>query len=117
MILREWGDFVIRHMHFADEYGENLLYTYAMLGEVQREPGSDRILCPDMPTYLQRVEIAVKHLPRLEGNCLRLRYCSPLKDDGNPYTNRELASSLRTSQYTFKRYVRTGRRKVENALT
>ena len=117
LLLREWGDFNIKHMEYTEELGENILYRAGVLqGRVQDAPGKDKILCPDMPRHLQRVDIAIKRIPAMEQLALRVWYCAPLKDDGNPYTMGQLANKARMSLLAFSKKLKSGRRNLKKSL-
>jgi len=115
-LLREFGDFVIAHMHHEGYPEENILYRWARIGEVQDPPARDKILCVDMPAHLRRVDVALKRLPNLEEKCVRIWFCSPLKDDGQVYTRRELARMLKMSKWKFDSVLKYGIRRTERLL-
>lgn len=116
-MLREWGDFVSRNIDYADEYGDNILHKYAVLGCLPSVPGESKILCPDMPAKLHKIDLAVKKLPNLEEKCVSMWFCAPIKDDGNLWTKREIARLLGLSKYNFERNLRNGVKKLQNELT
>jgi hypothetical protein len=116
-LLQEWGSFVADNLDFADEYGESIIYRCAKFGGYTEQGDSgSKILCPDMPPHLRKIEVAVKTLPGYERKCVTAFYCSPLKDDGNPFTKRELALLLKTSKYNFDRYLSRGRQRLDKLL-
>ena len=116
-MLREFGDFVIAHMHLDGFPEENIIYRWARIGEIQDAPPRDKILCVDMPMHLKRVDIALKKLPNWEEKCVRMWFCAPLKEDGNIYTKRELARILGVkSKYKFNYYLRAGQKKAKKLL-
>jgi len=90
-LLQEWGSFVQAHLHHDGFPEENILYRWARIGEVQDQPPGSRILCPDMPSHLRRVDVVVKRLPNLEEKCVRMWFCAPLRDDQKRYTAKQLA--------------------------
>ena len=118
-LLEEWGKFVADHIDFSDEYGENIIYRAGVLGGYV-DPGESehKILCPDMPPHLRKVEVAVKGLPRWQHRCIVAYFCAPLKDDGNRYTKRELAKIIGTpgGKDSFESHVQRGKRRLEFIL-
>ena len=122
--LCAWGDWWIRHIEGLGYSSFNWLYRFIHEGGTQSEiaysvddhgevfTGRDRILCPEMPSSVRKVQFAVNKLPNLEEKCIIFRYCSPMGEDGNPYTKRELARGLKISRYRFDQYLRQARKKV-----
>ena len=106
--LRAWGDFIIKHMNHADEYGESILSRYIEYGYTDSTPATDKILCPDMPTRLQRLNIAVNRLSTPQRAAVTLHFCSPLKEDGNVYTMSELAKLVKMNKGRFRAELRKG---------
>jgi hypothetical protein len=127
-MLYAWGDWWIRNIEKMGHSGTNLLYriiheagarpdvSYSTDDNGEVFTGRDRILCPETPRGVRNVQIAVNGLPNLEEKCIIFRYCSPLKDDGNPYTKRELARCLKMSLYRFDTTLRNARKKVYGVL-
>jgi hypothetical protein len=115
-LLSEWGAFVQAHMHHDGFPEENILYRWARVGEVQDKPAADRILCVDTPAHLRRVDVMLKKLPNLEEKCVRIWFCAPLRDDGEPYTKRQLARKLKMSKYKFESVLKYGIRRAERLL-
>lgn len=112
-LLREWGEHVLRYLDYADEYGENILYEAGLLqGKVDGGVFGAKILCPEMPVRLRKIDQLVKRLPNHQMKCVRMWYCAPTKDDGKVYTKRELAGILGMSKYKFDENLRNGRRKL-----
>ncbi len=123
-VLCAWGDWWIRHIEGLGYSGFNWIYRLVHEGGVGPEAaystddhgeifvGRDRILCPEMPRLVRKVQLAVNNLPNREEKCIIFRYCSPIKEDGNPYTKRELAHGLKVSMYRFDQYLRHARKKV-----
>jgi hypothetical protein len=117
-LLKEWGSYVADNLDYADEYGESIIYRCAKFGGYTEQGDSGhKILCPDMPPHLRKVESAVRGLPGYEQKCVIAFYCSPLKDDGNPFTKRELALLLKTSKYNFDQYLTRGKNKLDKVLS
>ena len=115
-LFQEFGDFVIAHMHHDGYPEENILYRWARVGEVQDTPGRDKILCPDMPAHLRRVDVIFSRLPNLEEKCVRIWFCAPVRDDGKNYTKRQLARMLKMSKYKFDSILKYGIRRAERLL-
>ena len=116
-LLLEWGDFNIRFMEYADEYGENTLHRCGLLmGRVQESPERDKVLCPDMPTYLQKIDIAVNTLPLAQKTTIRAWYAAPRKADGTEYTELQIAVKLNTSVMFFRRDLHRARNKLRKLL-
>ncbi len=88
----------------TDEHGEVFL-------------GRDRILCPDMPMRLRKVDISVNCLSGLQKKCVMVKFFSPLDDDNRPFTNRQLALSMGKSLYAFKKNVSRGVDRVAKLLS
>ena len=113
-LLREWGDFVAANIDFSDEYGESILYRCAVFGGyTELGQAEHKVLCEDMPVKLKRIDRAVKLLPKWEQDCVTVFFCSPIKDDGNIYTKRELANMLKMSKYNFESNLTRGKRRLE----
>lgn len=117
--LIRWGDFNIRHMDHADEYGENILYAAGILeGRVQDASRScSKILCPDAPRHVQEVDIAVNKLPFAQKRAITNWYCAPLREDGNPHTKAQIAMKSRTSRAAFELALSDGEKKLLYLLT
>lgn len=109
-LLREWGDWHIKHMDFADEIGENILYRCGVLqGRVQGSPSKDKILCPDTPSHLQQVDIAMKRLNKSQQMAVGSFYFAPIKPDGQLWTIQQLAVKTKVSLSEFKKDLRMGK--------
>ena len=128
-MLFAWGDWWIKHFENFGHPPINWIYRLVHEGGARPDitydtddngevfVDQDKILCPEMPKNVRKVQLAVNRLPNLEEKCVTFRYCSPLKDDGNPYTKRELARFLSMSKYSFDSHLRNGRKKISNLLT
>ena len=126
-LLTEFGDFIANHIDFADETGESILhkfveygYTDPTTGQMKFDKdgsplGRDTVLCPEMPTRLRKVEIALRKLAYLESSSIRLEYCSPLVD-GQPYTVSQMARVLHINKGKFRAEFRKGKRKLAGLL-
>ena len=111
LLLREWGLFKIKHRDHANELGENILYRAGIMGgRVQDAGDGHKILCPDMPSHLQKVDILIRRLPVMQALAIKLWYCVPLKEDGHPYTMQELAIKARIGLRAFEDNLRAGRK-------
>lgn len=98
-LLREWGEWHIRHIDFADEWGENILYGAQLLqGRVQDPGQGHKILCPDQPRHLQTIDINVNKLPFAQKRAVTCWYCAPNKKDGTKYTKPQVAFILYKSK-------------------
>lgn len=107
--LRSWGDFIIKHMYHAEEYGESVLHRYSeYLCKTDSPPASDKILCPDMPSKMQKLHINVNRLVFPQRAAVTLYYCAPIKEDGNPYTLSELAKLVKMNKGRFRAELRKG---------
>ena len=115
-LLGEWGAFVQAHLHHDGFPEENILYRWARVGEIQDTPGRDKILCVDMPAHLRRVDVALRRFPNLEQKCVTMWFCAPPRDDGEPYTKRQLAKKLKMSKYKFDSILKYGIRRAERLL-
>ena len=127
--MKAWGDWWIKHLEGMGHTSINWLYRLIHEGGRLLEEiayytddngevfiGQDRILCPEMSQSIRRVQMAVNRLPNLEEKCVIFKYCAPLKEDGNPYTKRELARAMKISVYRFDQSLRRGRKRVYTAL-
>ena len=117
LLLREYGDFVIKHMEHADEYGENILYRAGIMGgRVQVQVDGHKILCPDMPRRLQKVDVALKRIPTIPSLCVRVFYCAPLTELGENYTKGQLASLTRMSLTAFDLNLSKGKKQLKREI-
>ena len=117
MLLREWGSFVSAHIDFADEYGENILYRCSIYkGYIDPNPGASKILCPDMPKRLRKVDAAVRTLSDLRRNCVLLWFCAPLREDGRAHTRSEFSRMLRINKGKFRAELRKAEHQLEKLL-
>jgi len=116
MLLREWGSYVCAHIDFADEYGENILYRCSQFGYTDAEPASSKILCPDMPKRLRRVDVAVRKLGDLRKKCIFLWFCTPLREDGRAHTISEFSRILRINKGKFRAELRKAQNQLEKLL-
>ena len=126
-LLKEFGDYIAKHIDFADETGESILHKFAEYGytdpttgqmKVDKDGsplGRDSVLCPDMPARLRKVEAAIRTLNYLEESSIRLVYCSPLVD-GQPYTISQMARILRINKGKFKASLRKGKKRLGGLL-
>ncbi len=122
-----WGNWWVDHIESFGQPAENWLYRLVHeagahsevayetddLGEVLT--GRDKILCPEMPPRISKVQRAVNRLPNWEEKCFIFWHCSPMKH-GKPYTKRELAHILGMSYDNFDRHLRSAKRKVKRSL-
>ena len=130
-MLIAWGDWWIKNLERMGNPGINWLYrlihergfksdvTYDTDDNGEVFTGRDKILCPEYPknnSSVRKVQIAVNALPNLEEKCVILRYCAPLREDGNPYTKRELALELKMSRYAFDSHLKYARKKLRKTL-
>lgn len=113
LLLREWGGFHVKHMHFADEIGENILYRAGLMGgRVQSKGDGHKILCVDTPRHLQKVDILIRRLPLMEALAVKVWYCAPLKEDGTIYTMQELAQKAHIGLRVFENNLRAARKSL-----
>lgn len=113
LLLREWGQYKIKHIDHANEFGENILYRAGIMGgRVQDKADGHKILCPDMPRHLQKVDILLKRLPIMEALSVKFWYCAPLRNDGNPYTMAQLAMHSRMSLTAFEDNLKRGKKSL-----
>ena len=114
LLLQEWGAFRLKHLFHADEFGENTLYRAGIMGgRVQDNSDGHKILCEDTPSHLQKVEILLKRLTIMDALAIKLWYCSPIKEDGHPYTMAQLAVKARMSLSAFRDNLKSGRRSLK----
>ena len=125
-LLKEFGEYVVNHAD-PDSTGENILYKFIEYGytdpitgqmkfDKDGSPlGRDTVLCPEMPTRLRKVEIALRKLAYLESSSIRLEYCSPLVD-GQPYTVSQMARTLRLNKGKFRAELRKGKKRLGGLL-
>ncbi len=108
--LKRYGEWLEKHRDHADEYGENTLYRAALLGgrsDNDTESGH-KILCPEMPASIRKVEIAVRRLPRHIRGVIEVWYSAPLRSDGTTYTASQLARLFGMSTSEFNRLLHQG---------
>ena len=127
-MLIAWGDWWIKNLENMGLSRVNLLYKLVREGGARPDVtyetddngevfvGRDRILCPDMPKNVRKVQLAVNALPNIEEKCVIFWYCAPLMDDGNPYTKRELARRLQMSRWNFNSHLKYARRKLKKKI-
>ena len=116
-LLQEWGLFVAANIDYADEWGDSILAKMVMYGGyTERGDSGSAILCEDMPMKIKRVDHAVKRLPRWQRDCIQAFYCSPLKEDGQVWTKRELAKLLGTTKDKFDSHISYGKRRLNTLL-
>ena len=115
-LLKDWGQFVARHADHADEYGESVLHRFSEYGYTDPQPGTDKILCADMPLRLKRLDIAISRLPFLQSAAITLFYCAPIKEDGGVYSKSDLARLLRVNKGKFRAELRKGMHSLEGML-
>ena len=116
MDIREWGSFVCAHIDWADEYGENILYRCSQFGYTDAEPGTSKVLCPDMPKRLRKVDAAVRKLSDLRKNCILLWFCAPLREDGRPHNRSEFARMLKINKGKFRAELNKAQNQLEKLL-
>jgi len=131
-MLIAWGDWWIKNIERMGNPGINWLYRLIHEGGARPDVGydtddrgevlvgRDKVLCPEYPknnSNVRKIQLAVNRLPNWEQKCIIFWYCAPLKEDGHPYTKRELARILGKSKWKFDLYLRGGRRKIKNWLT
>lgn len=127
-LLKEYGNYVIEHADYADEWGENILHRYAHEGFTDHEIGGmrlnergeplgrDKVLCPDMPSRLRRVEQAINRLDDTQQSVLRLWYCLPPNEQGMMPMTSELADFLGMTSRQFHVERRKGVKHLEAML-
>jgi len=124
LLLREWGDFNILHMEHHLELGENILYRAGIMGgRVQDAGDGHKILCPDMPRRLQRVDIGLKRIDTIPALVVKSFYCAPINpENGRNYTKSEIASLIRAtgivtmSLDAFEKNLRRGRKDLKRVI-
>ena len=125
-LLREFGNFVIAHIHHTGYSSENILYEWARIGEMSKTQGAldedgfligrDKILCVDTPNHLQKVEVALRKISDLREKCVRFWFCAPLRPDGQFYTKAQLARILRINKGKFKAELKKGLKDLDKLL-
>ena len=118
LLLREYGDFVIKHLEWPDEYGENILYRAGIMGgRVQIQGDGHKILCPDMPRRLQKVDIALKRISSIESLVIRSFYCAPPNiETKENYTVGQLAHLTRMSLPAYENKLKTGKKALKKVI-
>ena len=126
-----WGDWWIKNLERMGNPGINWLYRLIHEGGARPDvsyetddngeifTGRDRILCPEYPksnSCVRKVQLAVNSLPNIEEKCIIFWYCAPLRNDGHPYTKRELARYLNMSKYSFNSHLKYARKKLRKVL-
>jgi hypothetical protein len=118
LLLREYGDFVIKNLEWHNEFGENILYRAGIMGgRIQIQGDGHKILCPDMPRRLQKVDIALKRIPTIPSWTVRVFYCAPMNlETGENYTKGQLASLTRMSLTAFDTNLKKGKKLLKTQL-
>jgi hypothetical protein len=114
-LLKEWGRWYEKNVDWADMWGINILYRAGFMTGRSGRPGH-KILCPDASPIIRRVDVAVSRLPEDQGAAVKLRYCSPLREDGKHYTNKQLAEAMGVSESKYKRLLSKARQCLRKIL-
>jgi DNA-directed RNA polymerase specialized sigma24 family protein len=67
--------------------------------------------------YLRRVDMAVARLSKRMRQCIQVKFFSPLKEDGNAFTHRQMALGIGISKDAFEKNVHRGKQKVSRILS
>lgn len=115
-LLNELGDWHRRNDDFTGFGGVSLQYRIWREGHVSRSMPGHKILCPEQPKHLRIVDLGVSRLPKRQRECVQVKFFSPLKDDGNAPTHREMASGMGISKYAFERNVSRAKKALTTIL-
>ena len=116
-MLREWGQWVERHLEWHNEYGENILYRAGFMAGRGGRPGH-KILTPECPKSVRRIDKQVRRLSEKEMSAIFYWYCAPVNaETGKPFTKRQLANVLGMSYHAFDKRLTRGRKRLRKRLT
>jgi len=116
-LLREWGEFNLRHMDHANEWGSNILHQQGILGgRVQDKGDGHNILDVETPQQFRRVDKALRIIDSDAALAIKVYYCCPLKDNGLVYSKKELGKLMSLSEAAFDMVLRRGRRQLRVIL-
>lgn len=112
--LEEWGRWSAKHIDFADEIGDNILAACIEYGcKAGDTPAGSKILCPDMPSRMQQLHIAVNRLAEPQREAVTLHFCAPVKEDGTLWNTAQLAKLVHMNKNKFRAELRKGIDKLE----
>lgn len=115
-LLKEWGAWFEKHITWADEYGDNILYRAGFMGGKGGTPGH-KILCPECPKSVQRINRAICRLPAAENEAIVSWYCFPYDDEtGKKYTKQQVAGMLHISYHALDKRLGRARKKLRKSL-
>ena len=116
-LLRDWGEFNLRHMDHANEYGSNILHQQGILGgRVQDRGDGHNILDVETPLQFRMVDKALHIIDADAALAIKVFYCCPLKDNGLVYSKKELAGLISLSEQAFDTTLRRGRKELSLIL-
>ena len=118
-LLKEWGAWFVKNLDWPNLLGENILYRAGILsGRVQEGMAGHRVLCPDCPTLVRKVDRAVSTLNESEREAITLWYCLPSdQETGKPLKKHEVAKLAGISKDALTKRLTRARKKVEKHLT
>lgn len=111
-LLHEAGDWHRKWFDFNGFSPINMHYRIWREGHVCHVEQGHKVLCPDQPSYLRMVDMAVLRLPSRQRDCLTVKYFFPLRPDGHPYTHRQMAHAMGLTKPAFEKNVSRGKRKL-----
>lgn len=118
--LYAWGEWKLKELSHNPYSDTNIMYRIEKEGRVQTSPSRDKILCYDgkAPAYVHDLNRAWRQLPSRQKLCVfgKYAYTQVLKDDGNPYTAREVAMKADITYDTFKENVSYGVRVINGKV-
>ena len=116
-LLREWGAWYEKHISWADEYGDNILYRAGFMAGRAGRPGH-KILCPECPNVIRRVDRAISRLSNAENEAIVAWYCFPYDDEtGKKYKKQQVADMMRISYHALDKRLKRAKRNLRKQLT
>ena len=115
-LLREWGQYVERHLEWHNEFGENILHRAGLMTGRGGTPGH-RILAPECPPKIRRVDQAVRRLTEKQADAIFCWYCLPLKPDTNQrMTVQEIANLLGIDRRSLRHRLDGARKNLRKSI-
>ena len=116
-LLKEWGQWTERNIGWADEYGDNILYRAGFMTGTGGMPGH-RVLCPECPVVVRRIDRQIKQLPGSEQDAVICWYCFTYNEEtGKSYTLQEVARHMNISRSALEKRLARARKKLRERLT
>jgi hypothetical protein len=114
-LLKEWGGYHEKTIDWANNWGANILYRAAFLAGKGGAPGH-KILCPDMPARVRKIDTLVSRLPDEQKLAIRLQYATPLASEEKGKTVKIFAEYMDVSERKFKQLLTDARKCLRKNL-